>query len=300
MKRQRCLSCSLLLLTGVLLLVPGGALRAADRAGPVAAASAGDSALWAAPRSQVRDWWTEKSPDEKVVATNLAVAGFITAWGLAFWDYGSQSAHGGSEEWFGQNTGEGGADKAGHLYTGYVLGRAFSGLFRRYGYDEARVARAGALGSLAATTYMEIGDSFSPYGFSREDMAMNIVGAGAGWLFEANPALAARFALRGEYDPFGGGSSDVLTDYDNWRYLVTVKLDGFNHMPKPLRWIEVHAGYYARNYGDADPANDQRHSFVGVGISLPKLAAALGWRRTATFLDYYQPPGTVARDDRLR
>lgn len=286
---MRTLAAALLIAT---LCWAGGQAQAADAAGT-------DTSVVVADSHGPRDWWADKSPQEKkVVATNVAVAGFIAAWGFAYWDYGSQAPHAKREGWFAPDTKEGGADKGGHLYAGYVMGRAFSGLFRGYGYDPAKVARAGALSSLAATSFMEIGDSFSAYGFSYEDMVMNVAGAGTAWLLAARPSLGRKFAMRGEYDPFATSGGDILTDYDNWRYYATVKLDGFERMPRPLRWIELHAGYCARGYSDADPANDRRYTFVGIGISLPKLAQALGWQRTATFLDYYQPPGTVARDDR--
>ncbi|MDO9174377.1 MAG: DUF2279 domain-containing protein [Actinomycetota bacterium] len=274
-----------------------GPVRAADDATDNSAPERDGSATTPAVRDGARGWWATRTPDEKVLATNLGVIGFISGWGLVYWDYGTRKPRAESEGWFAQNTTEGGADKTGHLYTGYVLGRGFSGLFRRYGYDERKVARAGAISSLVATTWMEVGDSFSAYGFSHEDMAMNAAGAGAAWLLAANPSLDAKFALRGEFDPFTGATGDLLTDYEVWRYYATVKLDGFARMPQPLRWIELHAGYYARGYHDADPANNRRYTFVGVGLSLTKMARALGWQRTATFLDYYQPPGTVARND---
>lgn len=236
-------------------------------------------------------------PQHKVLLTNLAIAGFIGAWGAANWDYGDNGWQVADEGWFGQQTDEGGADKAGHLYTGYVLARSLSGLYRHYGLAGQDARDAGALSALGAMTFMEFGDGFSPYGWSNEDAAMNVAGTALGWWLAGHPALDRRFALRGEYRFHAEHAQDVLTDYERWRYYATLKLDGFDAMPEPLRWVELHAGWYARGYADADPANDRRLAFVGIGLSLPKLARAVRLPRTAVFLDYFQPPGTVLIDE---
>lgn len=254
----------------------------------------------AAGEGWVAERWSTLTPGEKVLATDLGVLGFIGAWGAANWDYGENPWSTVDEGWFGRQTREGGADKAGHLYSSYVLGRGLTGLFRNYGFDEEDAALRGALSSLLAMTFMEFGDGFSPYGFSAEDQAMNIAGTGMAWLLARNPSLDRKIALRGEYRLHGDHTTDILTDYDRWRFHITLKPDGFAGMPEPLRWIELHAGYYARGFHDTDPANDRRVPFVGIGLSFTKLARELGWQRSANFLDYFQPPDTVWRDDRDR
>lgn len=248
----------------------------------------------------VADRWATLGPDQKVLATDLAIIGFIGAWGAANWEYGDNRWRTTDEGWFERDTREGGADKAGHLYSSYVLGRALSGLFRGYGFDQHAAAQHGALSSLAAMTFMEFGDGFSPYGFSREDQAMNLAGAGLAWLLAENPSLDRKIALRGEYRLHAEHTGDLLTDYDRWRFCLTLKPDGFTGMPNPLRWIELHAGYYARGFHDTDPANDRRVPFVGIGLSLTRLARELGWQRSANFLNHFQPPDTVLRDDTER
>lgn len=292
MIRQRTLIAAALLVTA--LSAAGGPAWAADVPG------ATDAASVTAEPDGTHGGWAAKNPGNQMLATNIALAGFIAAWGAANWNYGSNDWHATTEGWFAQQADEGGADKTGHLYTTYVLGRSLTGLFRHYGYDDRSAGWVGAASSLAAMTFMEFGDGFSPYGFSAEDEAMNIAGAGFAWLLAANPALDGKFALRGEYRLHGDHTQDVFTDYDRWCYYATLKLDGFAHTPRALRWVELHTGYYTRGYADTNPTNDRRYYFFGVGLSFAKLARAAGWQRTANFLDYYQPPGTVARDDRLR
>ncbi len=268
-------------------LLVGAAAVAQAAATPVPDDTAADHAATTA------SWWKAPDADQKVLLTHIGIIGFITAWGVTNWDYGARDPHTVDEGWFGPSTREGGADKAGHFYSAYALGHGLTALFRHYGYDHHRAARTGALGALAAMTYMEIGDSYSPYGFSREDTAMNLAGAAAAWLLAEQPSLADKIALRGEYWPDDNTGSDLFTDYENWRYYATLKLDGFSRMPAALRWIELHAGYYARGYADEVAGNEQRYRFVGIGLSLTKLARVSGFRRTATLLDYWQPPHTM-------
>lgn len=231
---------------------------------------------------------------DRIVRTNLAVLGFIAAWGAVNWDYGDNGWQSTDEGWFDADTPEGGADKAGHLYSSYVLGRSLTGLFRHYGYDTDRATWVGAASALAAMTFMELGDGFSPYGFSAEDETMNVAGAGLAWLLAAQPSLDRKLALRGEYRLHQDHLQDFFTDYDRWRYYAVLKLDGFERMPRALRWVELHAGYYTRGYASDVTGDERREGFVGVGLSLTKAARALGWKKTAVFLDYFQPPGTVA------
>lgn len=247
-----------------------------------------------------QEYWASLTPTQKVIATDIGAAAFITAWGFGTWDYGSTDWHTQNEGWFGADTKEGGADKAGHLYSAYALGRGLTALFRDYGYDRDKAVFAGTASSLGAMTLMEIGDGYSPYGLAPEDEAMNLAGAGIAWLLETHPSLDRKLALRAEYRVNRNAPGDVITDYERWRYYLTIKLDGFDAMPKPLRWIELHAGYFARGYADANPSNNRRATFVGVGLSLTRLARESGWTRTGTLLNYFQPPDTVLREDAVR
>lgn len=235
----------------------------------------------------------EWSTDDRITATRLGGAAFITAWGLAKWDYGDQTLHLQRERWFQKDTREGGADKAGHFYTSHVLTHALGGLYEHWGLARDRAAREAALTSLLITTYMEVGDGFSRYGIAPEDLVMNLAGTWLGYQLYRDETWGRRLDLRLEYR-FNGKTGDVLTDYEHARYLVALKFDGFAALADtPLRFFEVQAGYYARGYGDASP--DRRVGYLGLGLNFSHLAEQFGWRRTATVLHYYQPPDTTAR-----
>lgn len=230
----------------------------------------------------------------KVLRSRQLAGGVILGWGLLQWDYGSRPIHFRSEGWFGQGTPEGGADKLGHLYTGYVLTRGMASLYRGWGLDADRAAREAALTSVLVTTVMEVGDGFSPYGISGEDLLMNLAGAWVGQALARSPAWRERFDLRVEYR-FNTTTNDFTTDYEHARHLAALKLGGFDALrDTPLRWLELQGGYYARGYSDPR-ASDRRTAYVGVGLNLPLLLRRAGQERIATFLQFYQPPGTSLR-----
>ena len=237
----------------------------------------------------------ELPKEDKLLYTNAGVVAAITAWGIANWDYGANSPTSSSEGWFGRDTKEGGADKLGHAYGTYVFSHGLGALYRHWGYDEERAARYGAYSAFGVQAFMEVGDSFSRYGFSWEDMVMNAAGAAAGYLLATQPELARRVDFRIEYEPNFGGS-DIFTDYEHQKYLLALKFDGFDTTREtPLRYLELHLGYYARGYSQSNPALTERNVYAGVAVNLSRLFDSSGWHKTATVLRYYQPPYTSLR-----
>lgn len=238
----------------------------------------------------------DETHDQRILATRLAGAGVIAAWGLLSWDYGERSLHGADEGWFEQDSPEGGADKTGHLYTSYVMTRAFAGLYERWSDSRPSAAREAVLTTVLLTGFMELGDGLSPYGISHEDMIMNVAGSLVGYQLATREHWARRLDLRMEYQP--SGRSDPFTDYEHARYLVALKLDGFD-LPQgsPLRWLELHGGYFTRGYDDRE-ARNRRYTYVGIGLNLSRLLDTAGWHRSARLLRYYQIPGTSLQADR--
>lgn len=275
-------------------VTPGGA--AAGGSGP---ASGSDGRAPATPGPAVPGAGDASVPPDaraigKVHRSRALGAAAIVAWGFLQWDYGDRPFHVESEGWFGPRTPEGGADKLGHFYTAQVLSRVTAALYRDWGLDPERASREGALTSIVVTTVMEVGDGFSPYGVSGEDMAMNLAGAFAGEVLARRPDWRERVDIRVEYR-FNADARDISTDYQHARFLVALKPAGFPALARgPLRWLELQAGYYVRGYGDP-AAPDRRTPYVGLGLNLPRLARATGLGRVATFLQFYQPPGTAWR-----
>lgn len=219
----------------------------------------------------------------------------ITAWGVVNWDYGDRTPNSTSEGWFEYDTDSGGADKAGHFYTSYVMANALPSLYRDWGFSHDQASRRGLYSSLIINGVMEIGDSFSEYGFSWEDMVANSAGALAGYWLDRHPWWDERLTFRVEYLP-RFDRFDILTDYENMKYLAALRLDTLFGQRQPVwRYLDVQVGYYTRGY--EEPLDvPVRYGYVGLGINLSAVAERFGWRRSASFLRYWQPPETSLQE----
>lgn len=240
---------------------------------------------------------TAEERNERVMQVTLIGAGVVAAWGIAEWGYFSRQPQATSEGWFGRNTNEGGADKLGHLFSTYAASQGISALFEHWCFTPDEAAWYGSLSSLAILGFMEVGDSFSDYGFSYEDLIANVFGSLAGYYRYRYPDFARKIDLRWEIglDP---NQMDVLTDYENSKFLIALKLNGFDSFQKSLlKHVELHAGYFARGYATAS-SPDERNLYMGIGVNLTDLFRRHGYRGLATLFNYYQPPKTYLSTER--
>jgi len=237
----------------------------------------------------------ESERTTKTIQLNVVSSAIVLTWGVLQWDYFQQSPKAESEEWFGRNTDDGGADKLGHMYITYALTHLWDHLYRNLGSSPEGAARMGALSSLGVTGLMELGDSFSNYGFSYEDMLMNLAGSALGYLMLNNDELARKIDFRVEYSLSNKNDfeSDVVTDYQHLKYLFALKADGFESINnRYLKYLELHLGYYSRGYNDwSEGALDERERtiYAGIGINVGKLIAPL-WKNR--IFEYVQIPHT--------
>ncbi|MGD9731627.1 MAG: DUF2279 domain-containing protein [Desulfamplus sp.] len=230
------------------------------------------------------------SKEQKVLITNISGVAAVTAWGVANWDYFQRSPSTTSEGWFDRNTKEGGADKLGHFYLSYTLSHLIEFQFSNWGYSEKRGALLGSISSFTIMNSMEIGDAFSDYGFSVEDFIMNGIGSAAAYLISSNPDLKKKIDFRVEYTP-DFESIDFFTDYENLKYLIALKLDGFDFITQDyLKYFELHLGYYARGY--SDQTDKERNIYIGVGINFSKILNDFSIGRISKLTNYVQIPYT--------
>lgn len=249
---------------------------------PVAGHAVAGDCVQTAPRSQQK---------QDLLRVNLIGIGAVTTWGVVNWDYFSNSPRSTSEGWFANDTDSGGADKLGHLYTSYVVAHGLSSLYQHWCFSQQDAAFYGALSSLAILGYMELGDAFSDYGFSREDFIANSAGALLGYYLYKSPALARKLDLRWEYG-LNPNDNDFVTDYENSKYLFALKLNGFDSLQDSwLRHIELQLGYYTRGFDDATETR-KRNLYFGIGINLTDLFTRHGYKKTGTVLRYLQIPGS--------
>jgi len=246
-----------------------------------------------------------------IAAGALAVA----AYGAAnWWNKGFTSEFRTIDEgWFGEDTGDGGADKLGHAFGTYVGTRLAARAFEWVGNDPGGALKLAAWSTFGVFTGVEILDAFTPrWRFSKEDAIMNAAGVGLGVLMENNPRLDRLIDLRLQYLPSGNPGEDFyfdpFGDYSGQTYLVVAKASGIPALQqhKLLRYLEVAVGYGTRGFevGPGFPGDRSRNLYFGVSLNLSqvldqtifrgKYRDSLTHRATKGFLEVVQIPGTAA------
>lgn len=252
------------------------------------------------PAASAQSWLDTKPEQYKgVVALDLSLTTMaISTWGISQWGWFKHSPVAKREGWFGKDTHAGGADKTGHFYMSYILSELFLADFKRHGVQQPE--KKAALSALAAMTLVELGDATSDkFGFSSEDLIADALGVAASWWLGSNPAWNDRIDVRMEYWPSNGYNmkNDAVSDYSGMKHLVALQADGFRSLrDTPLKWLELQAGYYTRGFRTFDnQSKPSRHTYVGLGISLPVLAGKN--TKLGKILSYVQPPGFYLEAD---
>lgn len=262
----------------------------------------------AAPDDGASAWVEDLKAARWEVAVGVAGA---TALGVANWDWGgSASFRAVPEGWFGTDTHWGGADKLGHALSAYAMTNVVAERLLRAGRSPERAALSGALTAQAFLLYIEVLDGFSgEQGFAREDIVMNLLGSGLAYARTVHPRLRELMDFRLAYRPSGYEGFQPFTDYAGQKYLLAWKLAGVAPLrDTPLRFAELHLGYYTRGFSDAEQdagLTPTRRGFVGVGLNLSELfwgrrsASESGWRSAGRlFLEHIQLPYTAAQSSR--
>ncbi len=240
--------------------------------------------------------WSDTPREKKVLIANAAGLAAITGWGVANWDYFSTTPSAKKEGWFSGNTKEGGADKLGHFYTSYALSHFLGHTYENWGYSQLQGLKLGALSAFAMMNGMELGDSFSDYGFSYEDFTMNALGCAAAYFIGSRPELAEKIDFRVEYRP-RFDTMDVFTDYDHLKFLTALKLSGFDRITHPvLKYLELHLGYYARGFEHG--AAPERTLYVGIGINLSSILDGFSLKKLSTLTRFIQVPYSYVELDK--
>lgn len=214
-----------------------------------------------------------------------------------------------NEGWFGQDTYAGGTDKVGHFYTNYVFSRLMASSFRAFGNEPHHAVLLGAALTLGTMTAVEILDGYSKtWHFSREDATMNLLGAGSAFLLETYPRLDQLVDLRFKYQQSTVDEKgfDPAGDYSGQTYLLVLKASGIPALREHpwLRYVELAAGYTARNYDRPELIDQRRRDVVfGISLNLSEVFRRTVFRNTSpdrrvrrvvdSALEYIQVPGTA-------
>lgn len=178
----------------------------------------------------------------------------------------------------------------------YLLSRVLSSRMEDRGWSLEESSLAGSLSGMLAMTLLEVGDGTSPYGFSKEDLLADALGAFSAYFLRTNPEIDKFIDIRMEYWPSSGyiDNSDSATDYSGMKHLMALKLSGFEKVKEtPFRYIEFQLGFYSRGYRSYDVnIAESQQLYVGVGLNLAQLANESGINLLKNLFEFYQPGGT--------
>lgn len=181
------------------------------------------------------------------------------------------------EGWFSKSANTVGIDKLTHSFNTYLITEMMQDRMERKigNQPSARVAAGALAGGLMFLA--EISDGFEKTaGFSTEDIAMNMAGAGFSILRRSVPGLRDKLDYRMMIVP----NSDIYTfkgrrHFRQLRFLFSLELAGFEKLKAtPWRFVELQAGYYATGFTAAEEARGdpvRRRLFLGVGLNMGQL-----------------------------
>ena len=246
--------------------------------------------------------------------TGLLIAGFAlgtTLYGaLNWWDDSSSQFQVRHEGWFDADTPNGGADKLGHAYSFYVSTRVMRRGFEWAGHSRRKAAQWAGLTSAALSVGVEIMDGFTEeYGFSPEDIVMNLSGIGLGVVLEMYPQWDDLLDIRLHYwtsdDARQFDDYDPVADYSGQTYLLIFKASGMPYLRQHqwLRYFEFAMGYGSRGYqpNDGTEQPTERNLYYGLSLNLSQLLNDFVFKNKSTstqqvteqVLEYWQVPGTA-------
>lgn len=208
-----------------------------------------------------------------------------------------------NEGWFGKSTNDLGVDKLTHAFNSYLLAEFLQARIRRKTDGAARGGVTAAVLAAGLMAWSEVFDAHKTYsGWSNQDVISNIAGASFSALRHAVPGLKEKLDFRELIIP----NSDIYTfkgkrHFAQQRFLLALQLAGFDRFKEsPLRFVELHAGYYGKDFTASDRAQGitpKRRLFFGVGFNLNELFFKRPTSRVAraasSVLDYLQIPYTA-------
>jgi hypothetical protein len=227
----------------------------------------------------------------------------------------SSHFHVNKEGWFGKDTPNGGADKLGHAFSFYLSTRLLTRGLEWSGYARESAALLAGSTSALVSLAVEVMDGYTlEYGFSKEDLVMNLAGVAAAIALEYQPTWDDVFDFRVHYlrsdDAKRLGERDPISDYSGQTYLLAAKASGIPALKDHawLRYLELSVGYGSRGYqpnpGPAlDTQDKQRYVFYGLSVNLSEVLRATMFKRnqaptrvqavSESVLEYLQLPGTA-------
>lgn len=219
------------------------------------------------------------------IAYAVGAVGYVGATG---WHWGDSSFHFEKDCWFCRSGHAGGMDKAGHMFTGYVLTDLITQRIKANAADPRGAEITGAIYAMSLMAGIEFLDGFTrKYGFSNHDLAADAIGVALGVARNTVPGMREKIDFRIMYTPVtyerpgvGPDHFQVIPPYRRTRYIAAIKASGFEALREtPLRYMELHFGFDARGYSRQERLlgyPKEQHLYVGVGLNLNELLFGRG------------------------
>jgi predicted lipoprotein DUF2279 len=190
-----------------------------------------------------------------------------------------------SEGFFGVHTYTGGVDKAAHFVDYTAITRTLETAYRRIGYPVGQ-SRWMSFGVGVATGLVtELGDATNQFGFSYEDLLMDVLGAASAMgLAESGWSDTLGFRLGSVSQDSTPAccreDSNIGRDYSGEIYTADVKIAGLARRlrvnPGPARFLLLSMTYGTNGYNHGSPEIRQRLVGIEVGLHFSEILRSLG------------------------
>jgi hypothetical protein len=197
-----------------------------------------------------------------------------------------------------------GVDKAGHFYTSYMYSNLLYELLKYGEFKEKNCVLLSTVLPFIWALSIEIGDGFSSYEFSPQDLMANSLGIGYAFAQRKVPYLN-HFKFKFSYFPgqyyrdnnYKGWS--LTADYDGHIYWLATDVHGI--LPKSAKrywpkYLNLALGYGINNYSNVNFYKYQgyelkREFFIGLDYNLSAIPAKKpAWKTIRNMVDYYHFP----------
>ncbi len=170
-----------------------------------------------------------------------------------------------------------GVDKLGHMYTSHFYFHTLHDLLRWGGYEESTSLWVSAIIPFVYAFSIELGDGFSSFHFSPDDLAFNTMGIVYGVLQEEYPLLK-NFKYKWSYFPSASHLNSFVhpfsADYDSHIYWITFNVH--NLLPERIshywpRFLNLAVGYGGQNISIGDEGPKLRKFAIGFDYDLTSI-----------------------------
>jgi hypothetical protein len=176
-----------------------------------------------------------------------------------------------------------GVDKVGHFYTSHFYFHTLHNLMKWGGYDESTSLLVSSLIPAVYALSIEIGDGYSSFMFSPDDLAFNLLGIGYGML-QSKLTFLNNFKVKWSYYPgatyLNSFKHPFSSDYDDHIYWLCMNVH--NLLPESMGYYWPKFLNLAVGYGGTNISND---AVLAGRVPLRKFAIALDYNITTIPLD---------------